>query len=472
VVIPGTGIDSVRAIVKRDLDYSDRFQMIAIGDPGSSTGGDAPGGPLNYGLYKALGAEFAVELLSDGGKVTARLHDVGRSTLAQEQSVGLPPPTDANFRLAVHVLSDEIARWATGTPGIAATRILFVQNGRIWLMDSDGFLAKALTPDGQTSLSPAWSPDGRRMAFTRLVQAGAASSCTRSAPAKRCSSPAPRRRSTSRRCSRLMGIIWPMHDPTRKAPISSSRRSAIAAHQRLTAGRFADNLSPTYSPDGRRIAFISTRAGPPQLYAMGADGTDQELLAPFDFGVTGPSYAPEWSPDGASVVFHREVSGTPQIFVLTVAGQKLRQLTSQGRNEDATWAPDGRHLCFVSDRSGARQLWVIERRPVVSASFPRRAGPASSVVPAAGRARGCCPQTLSPGVMMRASSILSVLAAAALLVACGKKPAPEQPAPEPPAPAHEEAPPPPPPPAANDDAERMKREAEARAKALRDELAT
>jgi peptidoglycan-associated lipoprotein len=73
--------------------------------------------------------------------------------------------------------------------------------------------------------------------------------------------------------------------------------------------------------------------------------------------------------------------------------------------------------------------------------------------------------------MMRASSILSVLAAAALLAACGKKPAPEQPAPEPPAPAHEEAPPPPPPPAPNDDAERMKREAEARAKALRDELA-
>jgi len=70
--------------------------------------------------------------------------------------------------------------------------------------------------------------------------------------------------------------------------------------------------------------------------------------------------------------------------------------------------------------------------------------------------------------MMRASSILSVLAAAALLAACGKKPAPEQPAPEP-APAPVEAPPPPP--AANDDAERLKREAEARAKALRDELA-
>lgn len=71
---------------------------------------------------------------------------------------------------------------------------------------------------------------------------------------------------------------------------------------------------------------------------------------------------------------------------------------------------------------------------------------------------------------MRPSSILSVLAAAALLAACGKKPAPEQPAPEP-TPARQEAPPPPPPPAANDDAERRAREAAEKAKALRDELA-
>ncbi len=360
VVIPGTGIDSVRAIVKRDLDFSDRFKMVEIGDPRSGGSTDAPGGPLNYALYKPLGAEFAVELLTDGTKVTARLHDIVRSTLANEQLVGLPPPTDANFRLAVHVLSDEIARWATGVPGIAATRFLFVQNGRIWLMDSDGFLVRALTPDGQTSLSPAWSPDGRRMAFTRLVQGRGGVFLYTLATGE-----------TSQLPGTETGLnITPMFAPdgNHLAYAHSDEKGTdiyVATlgqrnAQRLTAGRFADNLSPTYSPDGRRIAFISTRAGPPQLYAMAADGTDQELLAPFDFGVTGPSYAPEWSPDGASVVFHREVSGVPQIFVLTVAGQKLRQLTSQGRNEDATWAPDGRHLCFVSDRSGARQLWVID----------------------------------------------------------------------------------------------------------------
>jgi TolB protein len=360
VVIPGQGLDSVRAIVRRDLDYSDRFEMIQMGDPGGAAAGTAAG-PINYGLYKALGADFAVELSADqGGRTTVRLHDVGRAILANQQSVGLPPPTDANFRLAVHVLSDEIVRWATGTPGIAATRILYVQNERIWEMDSDGAAARPLTPDGQTSLSPAWSPDGRRMAFTKLVQGRGGIFIQTIATGEVTQLPGTN-----------VGLnITPMFSPDGQRVVyarSDEKGTDIfvatlggQTPQRLTAGRFSDNLSPTYSPDGRRIAFISTRAGPPQLYVMGADGTEQELFAPFDFGVTGPSYAPEWSPDGSSVVFHREVSGTPQVFVLTVAGRKLRQITSMGRNEDATWAPDGRHLCFVSDRTGARQLWVID----------------------------------------------------------------------------------------------------------------
>src|SRR5438270_11755362 len=57
--------------------------------------------------------------------------------------------------------------------------------------------------------------------------------------------------------------------------------------RRLTVGRFSDNLSPTFSPDGQRIAFVSTRPGLPQIYVMAADGTDQQLFAPFDYGVTG-----------------------------------------------------------------------------------------------------------------------------------------------------------------------------------------
>src|SRR5204862_6885896 len=62
--------------------------------------------------------------------------------------------------------------------------------------------------------------------------------------------------------------------------------------RRLTVGRFSDNLSPTFSPDGQRIAFVSTRPCLPQIYVMAADGTDQQLFAPFDYCVTGACNAP------------------------------------------------------------------------------------------------------------------------------------------------------------------------------------
>jgi TolB protein len=364
VVLPGPGLDSARAIVRRDLDYSDRFEMIALADAGGAGGGGrggAPGEPVNYGIYKALGAQFGVELVEAGGGMTARLHDLGASQVRNQQTFSLPPATDPGYRLEVHRVADEVARWATGTPGIAATRLLFVAGGRIYRMDSDGEEITPLTPAGQTALSPTWSPDGQRFAYTRLeggrggvfvqpIAGGVGQQAPGTAGGLNITpafSPD----------GRLLAYA---HSDESGTDVYLANIADRCCAQRLTVGRFADNLSPTFSPDGRRLAFVSTRAGPPQIYVMAADGTDQELLAPFDYGATGSSNAPEWSPDGANVVFHREVSGSPQLFLVSVAGRRVRQLTSSGRNEDPTWAPDGRHITFVSDRSGQRQLWVID----------------------------------------------------------------------------------------------------------------
>ena len=365
VMLPSPGLDSVRAILQRDLDYTDLFEMIPVADapstdPAARGSGEA-GGSVNYALYKTLGAEFVVELGQSPGGAAVRLHDLNAGRVRNQQTVALPAVTAPDFRLEVHRLADEIARWASGTPGAAATRLLFVSGGRVYRADSDGETLTPLTPAGQTALSPVWSPDGQRIAFTQLGEGRGGIVVQTLASGASFVVPG------SQTALNITPMFAPdgrtlafAHSDERGTDIYTANVIDRCCAQRLTVGRYADNLSPTFSPDGRRIAFISTRAGPPQLYVMAADGTDEELLAPFDYGATGSSNAPEWSPDGASVVFHREVSGSPQIFLVNVSARRVRQLTSSGRNEDPTWAPDGRHVAFVSDRSGRRQIWIVD----------------------------------------------------------------------------------------------------------------
>jgi TolB protein len=363
VVLPGSGLDSARAVVRRDLDYSDRFEMVTLTDvaAGPSGRGGSESGGISYGIYKTLGAELGVELNLAPGGLTARLHDLNAGQVRNQQTFSLPPESDPGYRLEVHRVADEIARWATGTPGSAASRVLFVSGGRVYRMDSDGENIVPLTPAGQTALSPAWSPDGQRFAFTQLGagRGGVAVQTLASGASLQVPGTATGLNITPAFSPDGRLVAYAHSDET-GTDIYLANVADRCCAQRLTVGRYADNLSPTFSPDGRRIAFVSTRAGPPQIYVMAADGTDQELLAPFDYGATGSSNAPEWSPDGANVVFHREVDGSPQLFLVDVAGRRVRQLTSSGRNEDPTWGPDGRHITFVSDRSGSRQLWVID----------------------------------------------------------------------------------------------------------------
>ena len=378
VLLPGRPavLDSVRAIVARDLDYSDRFEMITLpgGDSirlgaaasparapgrGRTGGGEAAG--LNYPLFQALGADFAVALTQAADTTVVTLHDIAAGGVRREARKRLPPITSPDFRLAVHRFADQVLQASLGAPGVAATRLLFVMDGKVWQIDHDGADKKLVSSSDRQAMSPAWAADGRRFAYMEfwaghgqlfvqdmatgkrapVVTTGAALDFT---PAF---SPD----------GKTLAFSRAIEEGTDVYTVNLKDNCCL---QRLTVGRFSDNLSPTYSPDGQRIAFVSTRAGLPQIYVMAADGTDQQLFAPFDYGVTGSSNAPEWSPDGQSVAFHRDVAGTLQVFVLDVRTRTVRQLTSVGRNEDPTWAPDSRHLCFVSDRSGYRQLWIID----------------------------------------------------------------------------------------------------------------
>jgi len=381
----GAGLDSVRAIIARDLDYSDRFEIITLpgGDsirlasstapPRSSTSrrsasaGTSRSAPppspqsLNYPLYGALGADFALDITRAGDTTLAALHDIAAAEIRRAVRATLPPPTSPDFRQAVHRLGDQVVQAALGVPGIGATRVLFVREGKVYQIDQDGADQKLVSSTDRQAMSPAWAADGRHFAYMEFQAGKGWLFLQNMATGKRIpvSSTGTALDFTPAFSPDQLTMVF-SRATEEGTDLYSINVKSNCCLRRLTVGRFSDNLSPTFSPDGQRIAFVSTRPGLPQIYVMAADGTDQQLFAPFDYGVTGSSNAPEWSPDGQSVAFHRDVAGTLQVFVLDVRTRTVRQLTSVGRNEDPTWAPDSRHLAFVSDRSGYRQLWIID----------------------------------------------------------------------------------------------------------------
>ena len=362
----------VESILARDLHFSNRFTVM------DSIPLALVGDGVDYVLWDDLGAVWLVtgdveELDGQGFSLTLELHDVVYREVKQRTRFPVPDPSDPDFRMSVHRAADEVVFWATGEPGIAATRIAFSQprtvDGQevqeLWVVDSDGEDLRRITNHRSIVLSPAWAPDGRKIAFSSFVSGNQRiHELDLATGAERILEP-----------TRPGQHMTPSYSPDGKLlafAILGGDRSGIftwdlerdCCLSYLQGGRWND-LSPTWSPDGRRIAFNSNRLGTaaPQIYVMTAAGGEPDLVSPYRFGQPGYYTSPDWSPDGDRVAFHGRIgSGRYHILVADVAarGSRVAQLTFEGNNEDPSWAPDGRHITFVGERSYGHGLYVVD----------------------------------------------------------------------------------------------------------------
>ena len=351
------GDDSLRTVVQRDLDYSDRMNVIALDEETVQSLVPAAGGKINFPLVAKFGAALLIRMTPTNQGLHVAAYDVARGQLLQSEHF-LFDRRDRDWRFILHGVSDQIEQWVFGKRGIAQTRIAYIANGELKIVDSDGAATRAITT-GRGALSPAWSPTGGSVVFTVLGNTGTQVQ------------ELDVRTGFTRRISQIRaGLnITPVYQPGGNAILYSQGGGYgtdlvlagldSSKPKKLTIGRGTDNTSPSYSPDGRQIAFISGKSGSPQVYIMDADGSNVQLLTPYKPGVRSYRASPDWSPDGRAIAYEQQ-NGNFQIWMIDLRDRVPKQLTSDGENEDPSWAPDGRHLVFTSSRSGEKQLWIMD----------------------------------------------------------------------------------------------------------------
>ena len=379
----GSGAQSqasrVENILARDLRYSDRFNVMDALPPALVRD------EVDYALWDEIGATWLatgrVQGVGSNAVLILELHDVVYREVTTRGRFALPDVESSGFRMAAHAVSDSIVRWVFDEPGIAATRILFsrrMEDGSqdLWVVDSDGENLRRLTSHrgGEfgvpISLTPDWSPDGTRVAYTsykdegmpRIYELNMQTGEEKAVP-------------TPRPGDYISPAYHPDGDFLYFA-INSGGSSGIHRYNvsdeccfgSLTQGR-SEDISPTFSPDGQNVAFNSNRlgVGAPQIYLMSTDGSGRpEIVSPYVYSTPGYYTSPDWSPVGNRVAYHGRVQrrGVHQILVAELDDRnrvrQTSQITFSGVNEDPSWAPDGRHLVHVGERQYGFGLFVTD----------------------------------------------------------------------------------------------------------------
>lgn len=349
----------VQAVLAQDFERSGLFKLL---DPASFLA--SPGeGLLNveYARWQAVGAQGLVKMSCSaaGAEVRCdlRLYDVARG---QEVLHGTYGAHKAALRQVAHRFADDVVRFFTREPAVFQTRIAYVrettEGKQIVVADWDGANPQAVT-GASINLLPAWTPDGKMIAFTSFRDGGGAHVYAVD---------------VATRQIRPLVLMGDFATGASYAPdglrflfsASVNDNTDIylsqpdgSAGRRLTDARGID-ISGTWSPDGRRIAFVSERAGTPQIYTMSADGSDVRRLT-FQGNY---NQEPAWSPKGDLIAFSgRDEHRVFDLYTVAVDGGKVTRLTQNaGTNEKPAWAPNGRYLLFSSTRGGKRQLYVMQ----------------------------------------------------------------------------------------------------------------
>ena len=300
-----------------DLAFEAEFDMIPR-DTYASIPAARSLSEIPFDRWKELGADAlvlgSVQKTGNMVKVEARLFQVRdrRTAFGKEYTGAI-----ANPRMYAHTVADELFEQQLALRGVARTKIAFASDRdgeriggtvqdrsvkEIYICDYDGANQQRVTVNRQLNITPAWSPDGRGIAYT---------SYRRGFP------------------DIFVSLIY------------------VGTLENPTRGE-GQNFLPAFSPDGTRIAFMSTRDGNPEIYVINRDGSGLQRIT------NNPSIdvTPTWSPTGTQLAFVSDRSGAPQIYRVAADGTGLQRITSESWCDRPTWSPAPYNEIAYASRTG------------------------------------------------------------------------------------------------------------------------
>jgi TolB protein len=295
--------DVLDDVIRNDLQRSGHFAVLAPNDMLSHPHTEDD---LYFRDWRLLKQEYVVmgvttELANGQFQVRYQLFDVFNERELLTQTL---KGTQQQIRDVAHRISDAIYEQLTGIRGAFSTKIAYVTTNpertrfNLSIADSDGAREKIILSSKYSIFSPSWAPDGKRIAYVMLEDAG----------------------------SRVY-----LQD------ITTGKKELISSNKGL-------NSAPAFSPDGNKLALTLSKDGNPEIYVVDLT-TRKWLRVTNHYGI---DTEPNWMPDGKHIIFTSGRSGNPQIYRKNLETGYVERLTFEGHyNARARLAQDGRFLVLV-----------------------------------------------------------------------------------------------------------------------------